>query len=564
MRYAALYNLLRYPCNWTFCQPKGCLAMPYMRMLVVLCGCLSLTLRPLQAEPVELVRQVLLADGKPAADAQIDIWIFDGATTRVQEHKTLHLPPDGWLHTQVEIPASPADTIVDDHMGRRAIYNRHYLVADAPGAPVVIVPLQPSTPQEPGWKQPLRLAGGGTIAGHVQGGGKPVAGAAVSVMWMNGILLGSLGGEVKNPALQAIADKDGAFALRPLRVEPIGYIHEQVTPLCSLLAQAKVDGSLLLGTVPEVSPVPLGNVADARYSPSIFLGGTWTARGRVTDELSGKAVEGARVEIASDSMWPVAPALTNARGEWEIGGIAPSFKVVAVATHAKTSVGRAIVGEPQNRLDEAARQPRLFDNVEIRVKPLAAFEGRVEDENTGTMPAPLFPNRKMASEVLVRYDWGEQMGNSKVGGGLVRAPIAADGHFSLALPLGQQTIGVSVPGYEATERPTLQIPAAGLKNVTLKIRKRPAFFIQLSHPRLAEMKDISVAEISDREYAPALVSDGLWYKFAQKWGDTLKIKVKKGTGRDMTTLLETVLTAKPDAWPNTVAKMRREKSGCEG
>jgi hypothetical protein len=74
--------------------------------------------------------------------------------------------------------------------------------------------------------------------------------------------------------------------------------------------------------------------------------------------------------MATHSQWPLAPATTNARGEWEISGIPPNHKMVGVATHAKTSVGWAIVGEWESPLDEAVHQPRVFDKVGVRVKPL--------------------------------------------------------------------------------------------------------------------------------------------------------------------------------------------------
>jgi hypothetical protein len=532
----------------------------------MVCSLVWPTIQPAQAAAVELKRQVVLSSGRPAAGARVDIWIFDGTTTRVKEHKTLRLPPDGWLRAQIEFPPSPADTVIDDHMGRRASYNRHYLVVDAPGVPVAVVPIHEATPRLQGWDQPLKLEGGGVITGRTQSGGKAVAGATVAVMWMNGILLHSLDGKVNNPGLQAMSTQDGTFKLRPLLLDHVGHPQDRVWPLCSLLARARAGSSLLLGTAPEVSPVPAGSGASAQHSATIPLGGTWTARGRVTDEVSGKAVSGARVEIATRSLWPLSPATTNARGEWRISGIPPNRKMVAVATHASTSVGWALVGadngadngatvgEPAPRLDETALQRRGLDQVQIRVKPLAVVEGQVEEEGTGRMPATIFPRRNMAAEVLVRYDWGEEVGNRKVGGGLVRAALAADGRFPLALPVGQHTLGISVPRYEVTEQPVLQVPATGLKGLRLQVRKRPAFFIQLSHPRLAERKDLSITIITDREFSNGIsVENGLWSHTARQWGDTLKIKVKEGSGRNISTLLETVLTAKAEPWPQIVS-----------
>ncbi len=80
------------------------------------------------------------------------------------------------------------------------------------------------------------------------------------------------------------------------------------------------------------------------------------------------------------------------------------------------------------------------------------------------------------------------------------------------------------------------------------------FFVRFTHPRVAEVQGISVLIVAaDREFSNGIaVKNGLWSHTAQQWGDTLKIKVTKGSGRNVFTLLETVLIANPEAWPQVV------------
>jgi hypothetical protein len=418
---------------------------------LLLCSLLCGAARPMQAVPVQLNRQVLLEDGRPAIAAKVDLWIFDGSTTNVKEHRTVRLPADGWLRAEIDVPTSPSDSVIDDHMGRRAIYNRHYMVIDAPGAPIIIVRIPERTSRSEteyrpvGWDTPITLTRGNKVVGSTRSGGKPVSGAKVSVMWLNGFLLNSLDGKVSNAALQTTAGKDGKFAIRPFRLLHDGHSFDEPTPLCTLVARATVGGEALVGSVGEVSPVPPAVAPIPRYNPVISLGGTWTARGRVLEEESGKPVSGARVEMATYSAWPLSAATTNVRGEWEIGNIPPNFQMAVAATHPTHSVGSAKVGERLSRIDDAARKPRIFNNVEIRVRSLVTVEGQVEDEATGQAPISVFPHRTVGNQVLVRYAWGEKIGNDNVGGGLVRADIAADGRFSLAVPAGEQVLGLNVP-----------------------------------------------------------------------------------------------------------------------
>lgn len=526
---------------------------------LAVCGlCLGIVL-PGSAEVIELNRQVFLAGDKPAVGATASVYVFDGSTTQLKQTQKVTVGEDGWLRVKVDIPPSPSETVLDDHMGRRAIYNRHYMLVDAagastaPDAPVAIVPIHSYSHKERGWANPLRLEKGATINGKVFHEGKPVAGAQVSMVWMRGILINSLDKSVQNPALQAQSGADGSFAIRPVILDHAGHPHDAQFPLCSLLAEKKVGTETLYGSMAEVSPVPPTTAPNPIYNPSLSLAGTWKLRGTVVNEATGKPVAGATVEVATRSMWPLSPVKTDATGAWEATGIPPNREVFAVATHPNTSVGVVRAVSEGNPADAASGKSRTIGGLTITVKPMARLSGRVEEEGTGKLPPPMFPNREVP-EVMVRASWGEQFGNSKVGGQLVRGPIAADGTFSMMVPVGEVSPGLNVPGYIFAERPTVQLTSAGQKDLILKIKKKPAFYVRLESPEPEGLKDLSIVTIREdgTEVSTGSLQNNSWYSNARQWGDTLKIRVRKGYGRDIKGIKDVTLTADPAQWPQII------------
>jgi len=522
---------------------------------VVVLSLLAISGRGASADKIQVTRKVLLPDGKPAAGIPILIRTFDLQESRLGKEIKTVTDAEGVFAAEVEIASQEEITRAKGRPPQLG-----YVIVDAPDSVLTLINLNLWRDSNSRWREPLRLGAGYVLGGRVTAQGKPVAGADVALSSLSGWWVNDPSAGIATPQLTTKSGADGNYETRPVLLAGNASFDDNGYIMGSAVASATIEGQHLSGSTANQVLVRVGAPpAHPGARGDIALGSTWTARGKVVNALNGQPVAGATVRVAARSVTPLTPATTNANGEWEVTGIPPVFEMLATATHPQMSIGWAPIGERLGQLDDQARQPKTFGDVLIKLRPMTTITGRVVEEETGQMPVAVLPGWNVARQARTLYERGTQFGNEMLGRGWVEVPLQPDGQFSLPVAVGENSVSVEVPLYEAVEpRLNLNIGPEGQKELLLKVRKRPYFYVRLEAERPEEMKDLSISMRSEKYPAdkyPEGVSTGQyrngdWATPAGKWGETVEIRVRRGSGKDFKEIVPwTKITADPKNWP---------------
>lgn len=402
---------------------------------------------------LKVERQILLPDGKPAVGAQVLVRSLKSVDGTLLEDKAATTDAQGRVSTEIEM----------DNDGRDdPVRVTGYLEVDAPGAALTFENFGVWRGRRPENVAPLRLTQGYQVTGEVQrNDGQPVPGATITLHafasnwspWR----INYPGAGIVTPQASGKTGTDGTFSLRPVAINQQNYGNGDPTLRLNVSATATINGQAWAGQTemwgrqmvgapapPTPAPVPApGGPASLDPMSTIPLYPTMDVRGRVLDAVSGAPVAGAGVSLMGSPNMVIstlAPVTTNTEGAFEFKGVPAVFQLFAQVTHPNLSEGWARIGEERLQvLNKNATETKVYDGLEVKLRPWATVSGHIVDVATGK--APLSP---MSIESV--YDEGYNDGDIGVGHSVVFGEAAPDATFTIKLPTGFNHVRVRGEG----------------------------------------------------------------------------------------------------------------------
>lgn len=504
---------------------------------------------PACAEELALSFPVTRA-GQPVVGAPVSIVTFDLKTGNSRPPILLRTDAAGRIETKVEVvPAKEREAVAPPQR-----ISNDYLVIDAPDAPLVVAELNGFRPGTFRGLKEIRLGAGRVLRGQVFKSGVPAAGADVMLTNANGLILNDPTRNASIPQLTTKSRQDGKYEIRSLQLE--GNVYEQENGLLvSVMASLKEGNTLwragLSAQSPELGSQPANDIYSVRFS----LAAGWTVKGRIINALTKRPIAGAKIEALAHSVWSIAPATSNANGDWELKDIPPQFEMFVMAKHPEFGTTWQQVGETLSSLGEASQQPAVFADIEVPLRPLTVARGRIIDEVSGRFPVLLDAQWPQPPGVIATYDTGASPRRYNVSSHIRNLGVLLpDGSFSVPVVVGANGIYPDISFYEVVPRPdNFEMREKALADVEIKVRRRPTFAARFVAANPNDLKTLSVLDITDK---PAGVNygqsgtapPGLWTHSAAKWGQEMKVRVQYGKGG----VLETTLTAATENWPQVI------------
>lgn len=481
---------------------------------------------------LKVERQILLPDGKPAAQARVLVRTFGRQGQPVRE-TWLTTNADGVFAGQVDLesPQSPGE-------------RWGYLMVDTPGCALTFAEL-PTMPHFD--NSPLRLtpAYTHTVSVMDQGLKQPLEGARV---FISGFTDGKIGGWAVNvpnlglttEQLVGVSGKDGSLTFRGVDIERASFVR------AGLIATAESSQGLMRGTA-EPTFRSTGSPAPAKPDQPtvIWLNPSTSVRGKVVDAVTGKPVQGASIKLVSD---PGIAAATmkressNDQGEFEFKDAPSALLLLVEVTHSSYGITWSRIGEERRAIGPIQQSGILT----LSLRPWTEVAGKVVEEESGT---PALTPIEVGSVYEVGYDNGGVRcgrGHSDV------VALSSDGRFRLRLPVGSNRLWALGKGYRCFL--DLEAKANQTEEVEMKLRKVPGCLIRLTgNPETMKKCFIYIKMKYGREGSAGSypqIADGYWFWPASNWGEKLQLRIE--TNQKAEVLPWTELVADAAQWPFVV------------
>lgn len=500
---------------------KSILNMRFL-MLVVL-SVLSGFAVSASAAPGLVSARVLLPDGKPAVGAKIFYWSYaNGLDVRKNE-------PAREVILVTDAKGMFSLNVVES----KSSFNSYFII-DAAGCA-----LQFNWPIVPGKEATIQLVRNTGLEGQVVGKqNEPVAGVEIVVTTSGAetcmpITFQQLD-KISFPLVPVRSDANGKFRLRSVSL--------QGRPRLKLQARAVRDGHLWRG---ETTYYDLDRVERAQENKLVVqLEPTLTVRGRVLDALTNAPIENAVVFYSSSGNDEIR---TDADGRFAINDIFMKYFGGLRVVIPKTNANLIFVARPSREVQRAGTTEELT----IHAIPFADVSGIITNQTD---------DGALVFQVHVSLDQSQDAGSgwtqSVAGGTSVEVP---NGKFSFRAPIGENHFGVyggqnssGFFGSVTGKKSVLQVPIDGLKELEIPVQKLPGFMVRFqleAKDKTAEWPYISLyARTADGERA--LSFERLWFFPAEKWGDTMEIRVVDQHQKEI--LPWTKITADPKNWPMVI------------
>lgn len=467
------------------------------------------------------------------------------------QDKTATTDAEGRVSTEIEV----------DNDGRDdPVRVTGYLVVDAPGAALTFENFGVWRGRRPEDVAPLRLTQGYEVTGKVQrNDGQPVPGATITLHafasnWSPWRINYPGAGIVTSQA-SGKTGTDGSFSLRPIAINQQNYGNGDPTLRLNVSATATINGQAWAGQtemwartmVGAPAPVP-APAAPAPPDPMSIIPvyPTLDVRGRVLDAVSGAPVAGAGVSLMGSPNMVIstlAPVTTNQDGTFEFKGVPAVFQLFAQVTHPNMSRGWARIGEERLQvLNKNAKEPKVYDGIEVKLRPWATVSGKIVDMDTNK--APLAP---MSIEAV--YDEGYNDGTIGVGHSVVSGKAAPDATFTIKLPVGFNHVRVRGEGYweGGRENPLdLDIKPGAQQGQVFPVRALKGYLLKFEtkNPRGLEDCTLTTRTPDGKESEQSLAP--LRHIRAKEWGEKMQIRMMRGKDE---VLPWTEITANQKNWP---------------
>ncbi|BCM88465.1 hypothetical protein IAD21_00298 [Abditibacteriota bacterium] len=494
----------------------------------------------------------VLRDGKPVPAIPITVRLFDPATGMMKPPLRLRTDESGRVVAKVEV-ASARERGLAEAAARRVPHD--YLVIDVPNAPLVVAELEAFRPRAFRGLSQITLGAGAVLRGKVFRDKQGAADATVSLVSVNGLPLNDPKRSVETPQLTGKTLTDGTFTLRPLQLEGNAFAQENFRLSASAMATLEVNGHRLRAGSNELELEAANSAPNPQTSARLALSQTWTARGKVVNSLNNSPVSGVRVQALAESVWPIEPAVTNARGEWQLSGIPPRFELYAVATHPRFGLAWIQIGEKLSSIGTKERQAKQFSDLVLPMRPLTTANGHIIDASTGRAPSLVDKDWPAKPSLGALYEEGPTDSDyDRFARGSTTATVGADGTFNLPVPVGENEVWPHVPFYDPLERGLqIDVPSQGINNLVVKVRRSPYFVVRFEAKDADDLKNLYVLDITTNPEGVSHGSDTLpashlWASSAEKWGEEMKVRIHYG--KDHT--FDTTFIASLDNWPQVV------------
>lgn len=471
---------------------------------------------------------VLMPDGKPAENAKIIARDISPVGPGINWEVTTETDLMGYFDATVpEISYSAAS-------GR---WNRPYLLVDAPGCAVSFILLGEVEKRKDQQRAIIRLEKDSPFHGIVMGPqNKPVSGAEIKIVYWSwvGYESSPLNRQpnISTPQLSAKSGADGKFSLRNIHVPgPIPIWGASG----SISVTATINGSLWTTTHPLSNRArPVG----ALEKPLVVkLGPTVTFSGHIRDAVTGRGLSDVAVSVVPYSTDLTASVRTDYDGSFKVTSRSQTDAQLRLVQYNTDIPNWPSPSDNSRQVEtivsksENLSGPLWIKNLDFRLPPIVSIRGQLIDEATGQKPL-------VQDDVIATSPTTTQNGWQ-----LIRQPAfnySRNGEFLLTVPIGSVTIASGVRkeyshAYVAAPQ-KFEVPAKGLQNVILKVKRNPGFFVRL---RSANDVDLPFGrytvhlERADGTQAIKEMNDEVgghyWFAPTKNWGDTAKLRLLRDT-----------------------------------